>query len=191
MLEPNAMFDAAPAAAALAEAWRTGRLLTELPAPIRPRTLAEGYDVQDQLVRPDVPDSADRRSQTRSSPEPRWAAEPYRHLDKDANEAPSPREGATRRLGRRARRQRRQEGSRKAPPRRGRHRSRYGPRRSRRDGAGAAHDASEGQHRLDRHSLEAVRGNLVQCRHQRAFSYGLRFRTEARLDKRFKEEGHG
>lgn len=50
MPEPNAMFDAAPAAAALADAWRTGRLLTELPAPIRPRTLAEGYDVQDQLI---------------------------------------------------------------------------------------------------------------------------------------------
>ena len=50
MPEPNATFDPAPAAAALAEAWRTGRLLTELPAPIRPRTLAEGYDVQDRLI---------------------------------------------------------------------------------------------------------------------------------------------
>ena len=70
-------------------------------------------------------------------------------------------------------RQRRRQGSRKAPPRRGRHRSGYGPRRSRRDGARAGHDASEGQHRLDRHRLEAVRGNLVQCRHQRPISrYG-------------------
>ena len=43
MPEPNAMFDATPAAAALADAWRTGRLLTELPAPI-PCTLTEGYD---------------------------------------------------------------------------------------------------------------------------------------------------
>ena len=43
-------FDPAPAAAILAEAWRTGTLLTELPAAVRPRTMAEGYDVQDRLV---------------------------------------------------------------------------------------------------------------------------------------------
>ena len=50
MPEPSAMFDPRPAAAALADAWRTGRLLRELPAPIRPRTLTDGYDLQDRLI---------------------------------------------------------------------------------------------------------------------------------------------
>ena len=43
-------FDTAPAAALLADAWRSGHLLTELPADLRPRTLLEGYDVQDALI---------------------------------------------------------------------------------------------------------------------------------------------
>ena len=44
------VFDPQPAAALLAETWRSGGLLTALPEAIRPRTLSEGYDVQDQLV---------------------------------------------------------------------------------------------------------------------------------------------
>lgn len=43
-------FDAAPAAALLAAAWRSGELLAELPADIRPQSLAQGYDVQDLLL---------------------------------------------------------------------------------------------------------------------------------------------
>ena len=43
-------FDPAPAAAMLAEAWRNGALLAELPPAIRPQTLAQGYDIQDRLV---------------------------------------------------------------------------------------------------------------------------------------------
>lgn len=43
-------FDPAPAAAVLADAWRSGALLEELPEAVRPRTMAEGYDVQDRLI---------------------------------------------------------------------------------------------------------------------------------------------
>lgn len=43
-------FDPAPAASMLADAWRSGALLKELPEAIRPRTMAEGYDVQDRLI---------------------------------------------------------------------------------------------------------------------------------------------
>jgi 2-keto-4-pentenoate hydratase len=43
-------FDPAPAAALLADAWRSGKQIQELPEPIRPRTIAEGYDVQDRLI---------------------------------------------------------------------------------------------------------------------------------------------
>lgn len=43
-------FDPAPAASMLADAWRSGALLAELPAAVRPRTMAEGYDVQDRLI---------------------------------------------------------------------------------------------------------------------------------------------
>ena len=46
----NRPFDPTPAAELLADAWRSGALLTELPAAIRPRTIAEGYDVQDRLI---------------------------------------------------------------------------------------------------------------------------------------------
>jgi 2-keto-4-pentenoate hydratase len=44
------VFDPAPAAAMLAQAWREGRQLTELPADIRPTTLKQGYAVQDAFV---------------------------------------------------------------------------------------------------------------------------------------------
>ncbi len=44
------VFDPQPAAALLAEKWRSGGLLQALPEAIRPRTLSEGYDVQDRLV---------------------------------------------------------------------------------------------------------------------------------------------
>lgn len=43
-------FDPARAATILAEAWRTGALLNELPAPTRPHTMAQGYDIQDGLI---------------------------------------------------------------------------------------------------------------------------------------------
>ena len=43
-------FDPGAAATILAEAWRGGTQLTNLPEPIRPRTMAEGYDVQDRLI---------------------------------------------------------------------------------------------------------------------------------------------
>lgn len=43
-------FEPLPAARILADAWKTGRALTELPVDLRPRTLAEGYEVQDALI---------------------------------------------------------------------------------------------------------------------------------------------
>lgn len=43
-------FDPHPAAAMLAEAWRSGTLLAELPYAVRPATMAEGYDIQDRLI---------------------------------------------------------------------------------------------------------------------------------------------
>jgi 2-keto-4-pentenoate hydratase len=48
--QPTAPFDPAQAAVLLARAWRTGTQITELPADVRPRTLDEGYDVQDSLI---------------------------------------------------------------------------------------------------------------------------------------------
>jgi 2-keto-4-pentenoate hydratase len=44
------MFDSAPAASILAEAWRSGTLLSALPETARPPTMLEGYDVQDRLL---------------------------------------------------------------------------------------------------------------------------------------------
>jgi 2-keto-4-pentenoate hydratase len=44
-------FDPDSAARMLAETWRGGQQLTELPSAIRPRTIDEGYDTQDQLLR--------------------------------------------------------------------------------------------------------------------------------------------
>lgn len=43
-------FALAAAAQVLAGAWCSGQQLVELPAAIRPRTLAEGYDIQDRLM---------------------------------------------------------------------------------------------------------------------------------------------
>lgn len=43
-------FDPAPAAELLAAAWRSDAQMTELPAAVRPRTLREGYDVQDRVA---------------------------------------------------------------------------------------------------------------------------------------------
>jgi 2-keto-4-pentenoate hydratase len=50
MTETAAQFDPAPAATALATAWRNGTLLSELPGAVRPRSLNEGYDIQDCLI---------------------------------------------------------------------------------------------------------------------------------------------
>jgi 2-keto-4-pentenoate hydratase len=47
MSEP---FDPMPAASMLAETWKSGTLLTELPSAIRPQTLDQAYDVQDKLM---------------------------------------------------------------------------------------------------------------------------------------------
>jgi 2-keto-4-pentenoate hydratase len=43
-------YSTGPAASLLAAAWRSGKQLNELPAEIRPRTLSEGYAVQDDLI---------------------------------------------------------------------------------------------------------------------------------------------
>jgi 2-keto-4-pentenoate hydratase len=43
-------YDPAPAALALAAAWREGRQLTELPADIRPATLSQGYALQEAFA---------------------------------------------------------------------------------------------------------------------------------------------
>jgi len=50
MTEDRTEFAPGPAASMLAAAWRDGKLLTELPADIRPTTMSQGYDVQDALV---------------------------------------------------------------------------------------------------------------------------------------------
>lgn len=43
-------FDPKPAAALLADLWRSGRQTRELPPEMRPRSLEEGYDIQDALI---------------------------------------------------------------------------------------------------------------------------------------------
>src|SRR5262249_3547066 len=43
-------FDPRPAATLLAQAWREGTQLHELPPAVRPATLSQGYAVQDRLV---------------------------------------------------------------------------------------------------------------------------------------------
>lgn len=50
MASPEQAFNPGPAATLLARAWRSGERLKELPEAIRPKTLAEGYDLQDALV---------------------------------------------------------------------------------------------------------------------------------------------
>jgi len=47
----KAHFDPAPAADLLANAWRSGEQLKELPADVRPVSLAQGYDVQDAFIK--------------------------------------------------------------------------------------------------------------------------------------------
>ncbi len=44
------VYDPAPAASLLSEAWRSGRPLGTLPARLRPRSMSEAYDVQDRLI---------------------------------------------------------------------------------------------------------------------------------------------
>ena len=43
-------FDATPAAHLLARAWRDDAQIVELPAPLRPRNLRHGYDIQDLVA---------------------------------------------------------------------------------------------------------------------------------------------
>src|SRR3954452_23480041 len=43
-------FNPTAAASVLARAWRSGEQLVELPADIRPQTLAQGYDIQDCVM---------------------------------------------------------------------------------------------------------------------------------------------
>ena len=43
-------FDPDKAAAILADAWRWGSLMKELPEAVRPQTMTQGYDVQDRLL---------------------------------------------------------------------------------------------------------------------------------------------
>lgn len=43
-------FDPAPGAALIADAWRDGRQLAELPPEARPRDISQGYDVQERLM---------------------------------------------------------------------------------------------------------------------------------------------
>jgi 2-keto-4-pentenoate hydratase len=45
-----AAFDAAPAAKLIVDAMRSGKRLTELPEACRPRTIPEGYDIQDGIA---------------------------------------------------------------------------------------------------------------------------------------------
>lgn len=47
----KAHYDPAPAADLLAHAWRSGEQLTELPADLRPVSLAQGYDLQDAFIK--------------------------------------------------------------------------------------------------------------------------------------------
>ncbi len=46
----NGAFDPNKAASILAQAWRGGLLMTELPEAARPQTMAQGYDIQDRLM---------------------------------------------------------------------------------------------------------------------------------------------
>ncbi len=44
------VYDPAPAASLLSEAWRSGKPLGTLPDRVRPRSMSEAYDVQDRLI---------------------------------------------------------------------------------------------------------------------------------------------
>ncbi|WP_233270177.1 hypothetical protein [Stutzerimonas stutzeri] len=48
---PTSLFDQHATAAVLLKAWRSGELLTLLPAELKPETLEQGYDAQDELFK--------------------------------------------------------------------------------------------------------------------------------------------
>jgi 2-keto-4-pentenoate hydratase len=56
------VFDPAPAAALLTQAWREGRQLSEIPADIRPRNLGEGYALQDAFIKAYTAQTGDREA---------------------------------------------------------------------------------------------------------------------------------
>jgi 2-keto-4-pentenoate hydratase len=56
------VFDPAPAAALLAQAWREGRQLSEIPADIRPRNLREGYALQEAFIQARTAETGDRQA---------------------------------------------------------------------------------------------------------------------------------
>jgi 2-keto-4-pentenoate hydratase len=56
------VFDPAPAAALLTQAWREGRQLSEIPADIRPRNLSEGYALQDAFIKAYSAQTGDREA---------------------------------------------------------------------------------------------------------------------------------
>ncbi|OZI20184.1 hypothetical protein CAL26_21835 [Bordetella genomosp. 9] len=61
-LKVTDVFDPAPAAALLARTWREGRQISEIPADIRPRTLAEGYALQDAFIKAYTAETGDREA---------------------------------------------------------------------------------------------------------------------------------
>lgn len=56
------VFDPAPAAALLSQAWREGRQLSEIPADIRPRNLLEGYALQEAFIKAYAAETGDREA---------------------------------------------------------------------------------------------------------------------------------
>ncbi|WP_083228947.1 2-keto-4-pentenoate hydratase [Bordetella sp. H567] len=56
------VFDPAPAAALLSQAWREGRQLSEIPADIRPRTLQDGYALQEAFIKTYAAATGDREA---------------------------------------------------------------------------------------------------------------------------------
>lgn len=56
------VFDPAPAAALLAQAWREGRQLQALPPDVRPADLRQGYAVQDAFINARIADTGDREA---------------------------------------------------------------------------------------------------------------------------------
>lgn len=56
------VFDPAPATALLAQAWREGRQLKEIPVDIRPRNLREGYALQEAFIKARAADTGDKEA---------------------------------------------------------------------------------------------------------------------------------
>jgi 2-keto-4-pentenoate hydratase len=56
------VFDPAPAAALLAQAWQDGRQISEIPADIRPKNLSEGYALQDAMIKAYAAATGDREA---------------------------------------------------------------------------------------------------------------------------------